>query len=432
MSESVSISSLVTPKTLDEGALEAFSDSLQEFLSSRSRQRENGADFNVYDLIGLDEMRLSRVLGGLLDPKGRHDQGDRFLRCFLDAVGLTDFESKGNVSVRLEATTAEQRRMDILIESDHWLVGIENKPWAADQALQIHDYVEDLKFRCRGRPFKLVFWSNRSPSVQSLGKAVPMDEWRQLTYRETIDAFGSCIQNASIPLQVGVPLAQWLEWLEWEFYGKEPMNMQTLQIVKFILEDSQRLQTCLAVGDALDTIKNRVQNQFLTDLECALRRVYEVRGGKIATNGISPPKAVERYAWLGLRHPNFQEVEIALCFDQDRCRQAGIGIRKFTEKPQSQPAYEGSLKIGEDLTLQQALLQNFRRGRSWPHWEWEEALPKGSDDWLHAATLLEIHSNKDQWIQNLLERFDELWRVLDNVKVIRSSQPISGSPKAFG
>jgi hypothetical protein len=414
---------------LDEASLEFFTASLNESLNSLSQQRESGSEFNVFALVGIDEMRLSRVLGGLLDPSGRHDQGDRFLRCFLDAVGLTDFESKGKVNVRLEATTSDQRRMDILIESDRWLVGIENKPWAGDQDRQIHDYVKDLKSRCLGRPFKLVFWSDRDPTTQSVGSALHLDEWRQLTYRETIDAFRKSTQiSPVISSQVGVPLEQWLQWLEWKFYGKGPANMQTQQIVDFIISDPQRLQTCLAVGDALDTIKNQVQNQFLTELEKQLRCTYEMHGGTVSRYGICPPMPVARYAWLGLRNKDCPDIEIALSFDQERCRQAGIGIRKFTEKPQSKPAYQGSLTCGENFTLQQALQNHLGRGRFWPHWEWEESLPKGEQDWFQASTLLDISSNKDRWIMNLLRRFDELWTALEKVNAKSFKLPGTANP----
>lgn len=45
---------------------------------------ETGHRFNVFDLFKSDEPATSRFLGFLLNPKGAHGQGDRFLRLFVN------------------------------------------------------------------------------------------------------------------------------------------------------------------------------------------------------------------------------------------------------------------------------------------------------------------------------------------------------------
>lgn len=107
-------------------------------------------DFNVFDFIGSDELSLSRALAWLLNPRGSHGQGDRFLRSYLALCDLpwsTDAACE-KAFVRVEAQTdrilADRRRIDILITTPSWAVAIENKPFAADQRAQVADYFSHL------------------------------------------------------------------------------------------------------------------------------------------------------------------------------------------------------------------------------------------------------------------------------------------------
>ena len=141
--------------------------------------------FSVFPYFNTGELDLSRIFADLLDPSGRHGQGDRFLRLFLDLLTKTDglpSEMRSGLSgrnlheceVHLEFPTREHRekapgRIDIVLEmpDDVW-IGIENKPWAEDQPEQIKDYLKDLKER--GTAWILYF----------SGDGKKPNEWREL------------------------------------------------------------------------------------------------------------------------------------------------------------------------------------------------------------------------------------------------------------
>ena len=107
-------------------------------------------DFNYFDLFDPNENALSFILSDLLDPEGSHGQGNDFLRLFCDAIGVDFPTSILKASVETESSTyllkgKERRRIDLVIETKDWIVGIENKPWASDQKDQLLDYYEHLK-----------------------------------------------------------------------------------------------------------------------------------------------------------------------------------------------------------------------------------------------------------------------------------------------
>ena len=116
--------------------------------------RRAATRFFLFDFFHPQETDLSRIFRGLLDPGGTHGQGDTFLRLFLDQVrealdkNVRGRFRDGNLrdsQVHLEHRTAAGRSIDIVLRlpGDTW-IGIENKPWAAEQQNQVRDYLKYL------------------------------------------------------------------------------------------------------------------------------------------------------------------------------------------------------------------------------------------------------------------------------------------------
>ena len=115
--------------------------------------------FSPFLYFKTEELDLSRIFGDLLDPRGSHGQGVAFLRALLDGFPqIADLRPRLDLPgcrVHLEFITRTldaDRRIDIVLEmpGGTW-IGIENKPWAADQENQIRDYLRDLRGR-GGKP----------------------------------------------------------------------------------------------------------------------------------------------------------------------------------------------------------------------------------------------------------------------------------------
>jgi len=159
------------------GALVAAAEKIDAELALRL-----GRGFNVFDAIRPDENRLSDILRDLLDPRGPHGQGDRFLRAFLDICKIGEPWSKdtNNVRVYRERQTIsldedrKRRRIDLVIAfgASAGAVAIENKPWAGEQNDQMKDYAEHLNHIYQDR-FHLLYLSGNGRPPETLG------EWDQ-------------------------------------------------------------------------------------------------------------------------------------------------------------------------------------------------------------------------------------------------------------
>jgi hypothetical protein len=110
------------------------------------------------------ENKVSEILAFFLDPKQEHQQGDTFLKLFLNKLDLDfKYNTINEVKVRCEAQTDSNRRIDILISnsSTNQLIGIENKieENTKDQSNQVIDYLHHLENRSPNKNFILLYLS---------------------------------------------------------------------------------------------------------------------------------------------------------------------------------------------------------------------------------------------------------------------------------
>lgn len=66
----------------------------------------SGEKFNIFNLLNLsgDELSHSKIIATLLNPKGMHGKGTKFLELFLDYIKIKNF-SINNVTVETEKGT---------------------------------------------------------------------------------------------------------------------------------------------------------------------------------------------------------------------------------------------------------------------------------------------------------------------------------------
>ena len=149
--------------------------------------------FSVFPYFNAEERDISRIFGDLLDPSGSHGQGDHFLRLFLEGLEALHLDGPPadltECVVYLEFPTTSidaPRWIDIVLHVRNGLwIGIENKPWAADQDRQIEDYLRDLRLKadaengiawmlyCSGSGKKPTEWPQLTPDDKARCLTVP-------------------------------------------------------------------------------------------------------------------------------------------------------------------------------------------------------------------------------------------------------------------
>lgn len=112
------------------------------------------SEFNIFDAIGMSrqEIRHSTFLAFLLDPRGQHGFGDKFLTRFLQKAVHSEARTESNVN-RLDielmdlhdvVVLREHHRIDILIVSERnkLAVVIENKVGTSEHSDQLSRYMQ--------------------------------------------------------------------------------------------------------------------------------------------------------------------------------------------------------------------------------------------------------------------------------------------------
>lgn len=101
-------------------------------------------DFNVFTLLGPNELRLSRILAWFLDPRETHGQGSRFLRIFLEALGQNTAGGDWDDAEVCREFPIPGGAGDVLVKTRNFQLAIENKPRAGDPDRQLMRYFEYL------------------------------------------------------------------------------------------------------------------------------------------------------------------------------------------------------------------------------------------------------------------------------------------------
>ena len=120
-----------------------FEKAYKEYENKVKERRARGIhDYNVFDVLETKEVKHSKFIASLLDPKGLHYQGDLFLNKFIEVCGIDDF----GLDTLNSQVYREYKNIDIYITDGNKHIIIENKICdAKDQDKQIYRYIETIK-----------------------------------------------------------------------------------------------------------------------------------------------------------------------------------------------------------------------------------------------------------------------------------------------
>lgn len=118
-----------------------FQKAYSEYENKVKERRARGIhDYNIFDVLETKEVKHSKFIASLLDPKGLHYQGDLFLREFIKICVPKDFEF--NTSNAL--VYREYKNIDIYITDGNKHIIIENKLWTGDHNEQVARYIQTI------------------------------------------------------------------------------------------------------------------------------------------------------------------------------------------------------------------------------------------------------------------------------------------------
>ena len=141
------------------GLEQACNDINKIFIQHETSCRATKERFNLFTILlkEHDETRLhSRFIANLLNPYAKHDCGDLFLNFFLlilsngiyqhnsTELSVDKYHFKNLMSQKCITVQTEYKNIDIYIEFENFVIGIENKIYAYEQQDQLSRYIEIL------------------------------------------------------------------------------------------------------------------------------------------------------------------------------------------------------------------------------------------------------------------------------------------------
>ena len=180
---------------------------LEAFDEEQAEQKRKGLnDFNLLSsvLSVNDEVRLhTRFIYALLNPKGKHYQGTRFLELFLEAIGRQDWLDPTSVTVLKEhCPDGQGDQIDLWITDGKRQIVVENKLNAQDQPRQVARYLEVINATDPAQADETLFIyltkNRQAPSAFGLGgltvchrtsrllntSSQPVAHYQNLSYRK--------------------------------------------------------------------------------------------------------------------------------------------------------------------------------------------------------------------------------------------------------
>ena len=233
----------------------------------------NGTNFNVFALLGreTDEVHThSAILADLLNPKGSHGQGAAFARLF---PPLRDMEKESELEYATVGAevTVDSGRLDILIETDHWCIVIENKIHAGDQERQLERYHQYAS--STDKSFRLYYLTlhGDEPSRYSLG-CLKRDEVVCISYESDVHAWlEGCIKEVALVPQIREILSQY-HTLVGKLTGKGQRNltMELKELLKQERDGTDNLKLASEIVDALTEVSIEAEWKFWEALRDSL------------------------------------------------------------------------------------------------------------------------------------------------------------------
>ena len=206
----------------------------QELQTSLQEDKENNEittpDFNAFEVLSPKETQLSRFIGELLDPKGKHAQERLFLDQFIDSFlrKKAFFKNAKSVDVFLEYPNKSlDGQIDIFILFENkFAIAIENKPFADDGERQIMRYCDFMAREYGEDNFLMIYLSadgsnptDKSLSKDERAKLEKESKFLVLSYPQMRDWINNCMEALK---ETGAErliklLAEFAEYINMEF-----------------------------------------------------------------------------------------------------------------------------------------------------------------------------------------------------------------------
>ncbi len=224
-------------------------------------------NFNIFSLLKKesDEVYLhSMFIFELLNPEGSHQQGNKFLKIFVEKLGFNDFYLS-NIFIE-----KEYKNIDIYITNGKQSIIIENKIHAKDQNKQLERYVKLIK-KEGIQDIKVVYLTlyGYEPSLESVGD-IDTNLVLPASYKSDIDKWLElCIKECTLLPTIRETIVQYRSLIQ-KLTGKNQARGYIMEISNLLM-NKENIQIASDLNEAFIEAKIITQLNFWSALEEELK-----------------------------------------------------------------------------------------------------------------------------------------------------------------
>jgi len=304
----------------------------------------SGENFNVFEILRLntDELSHSKIIAELLDPKGAHEVGDKFLEFFLETIGIKEFSTQ-NATIVLEKFVGQINeantkggRIDIVIQeaTGRKNIFIENKIYAGDQENQLLRY---HNINNKAKLIYLTIWGDEADE-NSTGKNPDFHH---------------------IPVSYSYHIVEWLEKCKKEVVDKPIVRETITQYIHLLKKLTGQSKFKEMEKDVIKTLKGNIDASFIIaeNINVLKRSIFE-ENFKTTMKEIADhfrfeiefaekePSDIEW--WVSFKNPAWPSIQLAFAFEMPNNNSMYYG---YSHSDAYNPDIPASLQNGIDTFL---------------------------------------------------------------------------------
>lgn len=261
-----------------------------------------GRKFNIFSILGIDEREIyiCRIISELLSPQGAHGQKDLYLRLFIDTVLSKEINCNDSTSVTREYKTDQRRRIDIVIDTPKYIIGIETKINAGDGKEQLQDYWNSLK--TQNKDFYLLYLTKlgNEASPESLGN-LKKENVQNISFKDDIVKWlNSCLNHTSC-----TPIKEIISQLKSsiKIFTNQLGDERELEIMNLLKENQDYLRIAASLSAEVKKLSTETAKEIFEgikdNIDCKYKDKYFKKYVRAYDKNSFEKKFPERY-WVNI------------------------------------------------------------------------------------------------------------------------------------
>lgn len=341
-----------------------------------------------------------------------------FLNAFLRAIGHQEVSAwRPDVTVKVEDLTREGRRIDIVVVTPHSIVGIENKPYAAQGENQLAAYIEDIERRPGPQQQRcIVFLSLQEPETAA-DRVIRMTFVREAADGRSLTSVLRDALNDVKAERITRFVTELIGWID-RIFGGAAMIERSSYTDYLIEQFSTQPDRKKAIGIALAT-QNRICESVLNGIGNVISSKLSELYDDIVSEGLPLSSSIsKKYGGLSIRRKRWvANVSLSLSAEQRNLTCIIYGLRALAQDttealvdPEQVCDSSGALRERVAETMPKANVSNW--------WPWYAVHPSSvwSSQWV-GRLLVESNGKPEAHPETemIIDAFVALAKVVDEV-----------------